>query len=211
MIENRFKLECQIILGRKSVKQPVQRSVPESPVPQAKDNSLLSSSAKAFPSEELSIESDAEASFKKKSPRFFRRRKQNTSPGPQTRLQIDSSVSQDTRRQSAGGQLESEVCPRLRVEPADDTGMAVRDDDKNKSSSSSPPTSPDVVRSPTFFSRFRQGSFSVFPSAFTNLRTRQSDAQPQTRDDEPWSSDSSSSDYPPEEYDIRYRPGSSLK
>ncbi|GJJ07455.1 hypothetical protein Clacol_001657 [Clathrus columnatus] len=215
IIENRFKLEREIIRGRQSVRQPRQRdrfiSNAEPSVVPSKEETSLASLVNDLPSsEELAIDSDAEASFEKGSPRFFKQRKQSsTNRGDPTKAQVkisnDPLVSSNNRQRWAAALLDSGVSEIPETGTTEGPRTAVQD-------SPSPPTSPEpnTARSPTLFSRFRKGSLAAFPRAFNNFGLKQSNVQPQIRDGEPWSSDSSSSDYPPDECDLRYRPGSSI-
>lgn len=189
--------------------------MPEVSVLPEKDDKLVASSANAAPYKEMAIESDAEASFEKGSPRFFKRRKQNSLPAnsnnADSRINTlnDPLVYPETRKQWASNLLGSGICedPDEKLKAGKGPPVVAQDE----SSSPSPPlSSPDATHGHTLFSRFRKGSLAALPSAFTSFRKRKMNTQSQIGDGESWSSDSSSSDHPLNDYDIRHRPGSSL-
>ncbi|KAF8529014.1 patatin-domain-containing protein [Hysterangium stoloniferum] len=191
IIENRSKLEREIIRGRQGARQPTSRDRP------TQDNLLprhLKASRDVSPSSaavtkgntpfpnDLPIESDAEASFEKGSPRFFKR---------QHRRSRGVSPSAD-KYQDAGAQY------GLRTATPD--ASSFHSPTQIRSRSRSPP-----AQSSSFFSRLHRRSLASIPTSFGGFRKSDPNLQLQSRDDGAWSSDSSSSDYPLDEVEARAR------
>jgi len=191
IIENRSKLEREIIRGRQSVRQPTSRdrTTQDNLLPRyLKASRDVSPSSGAVPKggtpfpNDLPIESDAEASFEKGSPRFFKR---------QHRRSRAVSPSTD-KHQDDGAQY------GLRISAPD--ASPSHSPTHMRSRSRSPPP-----QSSSFFSRLHRSSLASIPASFGGFRKSDPSLQTPSRDDGAWSSDSSSSDYPLDDAEVRVR------
>ncbi|KAF8592347.1 patatin-domain-containing protein [Ramaria rubella] len=211
IIENRFKLEREITRGRQNLRQVTSRDRPaqDSVIPRAKYSQNTSSSPQPYfragvPSlSQLPIESDAEAAFAKGSPRFFKRHHHRpASPHNQSSsfsASVHSNHSEDPPVSIEGRQTWASTLPEIGATQPQDASLP-----QASSPSPSPPvnTSP---QSPSLFSRLQKRSFASLPSPFSTFRWSESSVRSQARDDGTWSSDSSSSDYPMDEPELRIR------
>jgi len=189
MIENRFRLEREILRGRQFVRRAF-RSGDKTPLP--KDLLLSQGSASAAgPSEgplnislltshrQLSIESDAETAFARGEDKFFKKRHHLPPKSPAT--SSHDPLANTVRRRNWA------------------TSLLSAGGSSKKRKASPPP-----VESPGLLSRLRNKSFPSFPSPFSNFRRAGSKSPPlhaQAWNEDGWSSDSSSveDDFPEDE------------
>ncbi|KDR83709.1 hypothetical protein GALMADRAFT_664741 [Galerina marginata CBS 339.88] len=195
MIENRFRIERQILLGRQIVHRAYKsRSTSHEPryllqhksFPEA-SNSLQTSSRSLSPPPSgsdppLSVDTDAEAAFARSS-RFFKRGRSSKNPSPGGHDKDFYSLSQRRRWTST------------QADPSMDD-----DDPRSSNAARSSRASPNI-EPPTssFFSRFRGNSFSKLSLPFSlehGLKSR-TESSAETRPEYNWSSESSTDDdYP---------------
>lgn len=234
MIENRFRLEREITRGRQSLRLATHmrgrdRLVQDMISSQTKLAEGTSSPAQAsgrgavpFPAQ-LSIESDAESSFAKGSPRFFKRHHNHhhhhhpasppcgrASPvstsgrSTQVNSHADPLTSRENQQRWAttlleSGNAESRETRTTQTQRVGQSQLSIR----TPSPPQGLPYTP--LRSPSFFSRLRKQSFATLPSSFSGFRRSNASIRSQPRDDDTWSSDSSSSEYRLDESERRLR------
>jgi len=180
IIENRARIEKQIIKGRQAVRQPrpKDRALPDTL--QARRSPAITPIRRSI-SPEMPIDSDAEAAFTQGSPRFFRSR---------------------SRRHSLSRTGSPHIQPS---ESTSDQGVTdPQDHDKPAVPEASIPSQPQT-RASGIFSRFQKRSFVNLPSTLSGFGRNSAKFPTVDREDEAWSSDSSTSDYPVEDASIRAR------
>ncbi|KIJ56666.1 hypothetical protein M422DRAFT_22815 [Sphaerobolus stellatus SS14] len=208
IIENRARLEREIFHGRQGIRQSRSRERTTQDILQARRSSGVTPIRRSS-SPDLPIESDAEAAFTKGSTRFFKTRsRQQTHSRSQSLTHSETAsdpagdplVSPESRRRLARTLLESEI-----VEPGEaGTNHGPRLTMPSPSNANTPATQ---LPRPTsgLFSRFQKRSFVTLPSPFSSFGRNDTKFPTADREEETWSSDSSSSDYPPEDASIRAR------
>jgi hypothetical protein len=206
MIENRSRLEKQILLGRQAVRKTLRTPAPAISVKPPTDGDLMAgarSSLAPTPGQAdgempMSMDTDAEKEFARGAEYFFRRRSRTASPHPdipsleEQTMRTDLARNQFRRRKLASGLFESPARdgrPTLRSATPDPPPDAVV---------TSPRPEPSTPPSPsTFFNRLRNGSFQNFSSPFSSMRRVAAEAEVRegkraTPTPSTWSSDSSS-------------------
>jgi hypothetical protein len=200
MIENRHRIEKEILLGRQTVRRSVQSRTPALPqdisqgaIPEPSTLPRISLSLAPLGSDvPLSVDTDAETAYVNGSYPSFKRIRPADTSGVSTPRDSDNAGNQDplrsplTRRKWASNLLDvklsdaegSENSKRHRVPPVPNH--------------TNPPASPGG-----FFTRFRTQSFPALTSPFSTIRRskllgKQPRRNPST--DHAWSSDSSSDD-----------------
>lgn len=202
MIENRSRLERQVLLGRQTVRKllrspatSVSKTAPsDEPITGTRLPLLQTQGADIeMP---MSMDTDAETAFAKGAEYFFRSRSpRTTSPHPDMPANGSAHdfTRRDVRRRKAVSQLfespqpSSDRTPRTATpDPLPDVGIT--------------PSRPGNVAPPspsTFFSRLRTQSFQKFATPFTSMRRAAAEAEGKYRETpavSTWSSDSSSDD-----------------
>ena len=222
IIENRFKLEREIIRGRQNVRPANSRDrvlhdslVQRQPklfegIPPLHQGQLRT--GVPFPPQ-LAIESDAEAAFAKGSSRFFKRHhhhslsisppKLSSSPASDNSSKsIDPLASVEGRQKWATTLLESGAAPSQDAGATHGPRVTVSGFNNHTPLSTrtpSPSSSPVLPQSPSFFTRLQRRSFASIPAAFSTFRRNDANVENRVQEDGSWSSDSSSSDYPLDE------------
>jgi hypothetical protein len=207
MIENRIRLERQIMLGRQAVRKLMRSS-------RSQANSSLDPVSPERPLENIGgyepmmpADTDAEAAFARGAEHFFKRARTGGSPQPDWPELLSQELSKrDVRRRKAVTNLfenrpQSERSRAPTPDPVPDDEI-----DENPFLSNaglrSPPTFFNAPSSPTtFFNRLRSPSFPGFPSPFASMRRRGPSASAATRSttiressESSWDSNSSESD-----------------
>jgi hypothetical protein len=203
MIENRHRIEKEILLGRKAVRKSVQSRIPALLPDITHGTTAEPSSGTRLPRTSLSpapigsdvplsVDTDAETAYANGSYSSFRRCRPVDTPGISTPRDIDNTTSQDPlrspliRRKWASDLLD--------VKLPDGEGSNKR---RHRSPSASNQTSPRA--SPGFFTRLRTSSFPTLSSPFSAMRRSNRLGMEPSRHsstDLVWSSDSSSSEDP---------------
>ena len=201
MIENRFRIEKQILLGRQAVHRAykgkhriapheprpllLQKSIldPTLAVPQGPSFSISPPSGSDLP---LSVDTDAEAAFARGS-MFYKRGHSSKNPSPTRTLDKDVRINSARRRRWAS----QDQVPMEDGDNADDEEPEVVTANPRPNQISESPTS-------SFFSRFRTNSVSKLSLPFSeNGYSARRDPSVDSTPDYHWSSESSSDeDYP---------------
>jgi len=200
MIENRFRIERQILLGRQVVHRAyksksrnalheprqflLQKSIPNPTVAQGSSLSM-SPPGSDLP---LSVDTDAEAAFARNS-RFYKRGRSSKNPSPTRTLDKDVPFIPTRRRRWAS----QDQVPILDEDNADDEEPPAVAANPILNQGSEPPT-------PSIFSRFRANSIKPSFPFFENGLTPRRDSSIENNPNHHWSSESSSDeDFPIDE------------
>jgi hypothetical protein len=195
MIENRFRLEMQILYGRQAVRKllrPSARSQPTMPLGVASP----SLSTSAYAEMPLSVDTDAENAFARGAEHYFRRGSRFGSPQPDSSPNDPATVrtdafSREIRRRKAVSDLfiaEEQANPHGELATSDPPPEG----NTEREPQPVPPPSPS-----TFFRRLRTPSFPSLSSPFASMRKfnveRRAASKVRSVQDT-WSSDSSEDD-----------------
>ncbi|KAF8974528.1 acyl transferase/acyl hydrolase/lysophospholipase [Flammula alnicola] len=202
MVENRFRIEKQILLGRqivhkayksKSRSDPrqilLQKAIPNPaltlPVSPSSSISPPPSGSDSLP---LSVDTDAEAAFARAS-QFYKRGRVSKNASPNRNSDDDAPTSLNLSRRKMW--VAEEVAPTVDGDNVADTDLVTV----------APSPKPSGAESPTtgIFSRFRNNSISKLslPFSLEHGFTSRIDSSPENRPENSWSSESSSDDdYP---------------
>ncbi|KZS97703.1 patatin-domain-containing protein [Sistotremastrum niveocremeum HHB9708] len=200
MIENRFRIEREILRGRQEVRKALQRDRPGPDTEDARSfgrvTPVLGQPWSHSGVEELPIESEAERDFAKGAQRFFK--KSRKSPGTSPLL-----IGDEAKANSKKAPLLNHPTRRRQESyfgdgTADDeggAGNAAGPLDLQMSPPETPFDGPKKTPPYTFLSRLRNRSFPGFSSPFSNATSegkKGSSVVGESVNDEEWSSDSSS-------------------
>lgn len=197
MIENRFRLEKQILLGRQAVRKLLKPGLAP-PLP-----STSAEGAAFLPEPPMSMDTDAENAFARGAEHFWRRGGNRfVSPQPDTGASPSRTpeTRQELRRRKAVSEL---FVVDERDSPPQTPRAAITSPPSPKDGARSSTVVPEPINPPSpkaFFSRLRTPSFPSMPSPFASMRKSFGESQDRStsrpssvigRADQ-WSSDSSS-------------------
>jgi len=205
MIENRHRIESEILLGRKAARKSVQSRItallPDNthgtiPEPSSSTRLLRISLSPAPMGSDapLSVDTDAETAYANGSYSSFRRSHPVSTSGISTPRDGDNTASQDPLRSPLIRRKWASDLLDVRLSDGEGSDKSKRHRSPPASNETSPPASPGG-----FFTRLRTSSLSTLSSPFSAMRrSNRPGMQPSRHSptDLVWSSDSSSSEDP---------------